>query len=270
MRARLICAVAALGLAAPLIGTAPVASGAAPRTVAAADGWTLVFQDSFGNPTKSAEKWSNTAERPLPTGQCWSFRKVSGATAVVIPSRLPWEDAPNVSCRMATNDPFGGATHKFSARVKFHRAQGTLSSFWVTGAGPNEIDVIENAGKKPGQAPCVLPRDRDNPITKDDESADRFYGLMHNVYQAYLPSVGHRACVAQSVAYPRYDDRYHTVTAIWRPGVNVVFQVDGRTTATYGKKWSRTSPVNALLTNKSNNPNKVGFVVDWVKVWKRS
>ena len=205
---------------------------------------------------------------------------MSGRKVVVIKSNKPWEDAGAVSCRIATDEAFVGATYKFSARVKFHRTGGTLSSFWVTGAGPNEIDVIENAGRKPNKpkpgqqprepAPCVLERDRDNPITKDDESAPRFYGLMHNVYHAYEPSVRHRSCLSKARAYGLYDGNFHTVTAIWRPGASVAFEVDGRRTARFGARWSRTSAVNALLTNKSNNPNGVGFVVDSGQVWRRS
>ena len=238
---------------------------------ASAAAWRRVFHDDFDSRKTSRAKWSNTAPQKLPGRQCWRFTKVSGRTVVVIKSNKPWEDPGAVSCRMATDEPFGGATYKFSARVKFHRAGGTLSSFWVTGAGPNEIDVIENAGKKtPKTAPCVLKRDRDNPITTDAASASRFYGLMHNVYHAYEPSVGHRSCLAKPRANGLYDGNFHTVTAIWRPGASVTFEVDGRRTSRFAAKWSRTSAVNALLTNKSNKPNGVGFVVDWVKVWRRS
>ena len=277
---RLLRAAATGGLtlcltAATLAGTPQAASGTrveASAPAARAAGWTRVFYDEFGSRKASARKWSNTAPQRLPDRRCWRFAKVSGRTVVVIKSNKPWEDPGAVSCRLATDKAFVGAAYKFSARVRFHSAGGTLSSFWVTGAGPNEIDVIENAGKKPLRTanPCVLKRDRDNPITKDGESAPRFYGLMHNVYHAYGPSVGHRSCLARPRAYGLYDGNFHTVTAIWRPGAGVAFEVDGRRTASFGKKWSRSSAVNALLTNKSNKPNGVGFVVDWVKVWRRS
>lgn len=271
------------GLVATLAGTPQAASAARSETsapsaakVAAANssGWTRAFYDDFNKPKVSRKKWSNTAPSKLSTKQCWRFTKVAGRKVVVIKSNKPWENGAT-SCRMATDKPFGDATYKFSARVMFHRAAGTLSSFWVTGAGPdgaNEIDVIENAGQKPSKAapPCVLKRDRKGQITRDDESATRFYGLMHNVYHAYEPRVGHRSCLAKPRAYGLYDGKFHTVTAIWRPGTNVDFAVDGRRTARFGKAWSRTSAVNALLTNKSNKPNGVGFVVDWVKVWRKS
>lgn len=279
MTKRLLRAAATIGLtlclSATLAGTPHTASVARVETsapAAKAAGWMRVFHDDFGSPKASRAKWSNTAPQTLSDRRCWKFTKVSGRTVVVIKSNKPWEDAGAVSCRMATDEAFSGATYKFSARVKFHSAGGTLSSFWVTGAGPNEIDVIENAGKKaPKAAPCVLKRDRDNPITKDRESASRFYGLMHNVYHAYEPSVvGHRSCLEKPRATGLYDGNFHTVTAIWRPGASVAFEVDGRRTARFGATWSRTLAVNALLTNKSNNPNGVGFVVDWVKVWRRS
>lgn len=263
-----------LGLTATLAGTLPppsVAQVESSAPAARAAGWTRVFHDDFRSRESSRAKWSNTAPQQLSDRRCWKFTTVSGRSVAVIKSNKPWEDPGAVSCRMATDEMFGGATYKFSARVKFHRAGGTLSSFWVTGAGPNEIDVIENAGKKPRDAaPCVLARDRDNPITVDGESASRFYGLMHNVYQAYEPSVGHRSCLTRSRAYGLYDGNFHTVTAIWRPGTSVTFEVDGRRSARFGATWSRTSAVNGLLTNKSDNPNDVGFVVDWVKVWRRS
>ena len=266
-----------LGLITALAGAPPAGSEvAAQRSTAqqpgqAVAGWQRVFTDGFGSAKASRGKWSNTAPSPLPLKKCWSFTKVSGQKVVVIKSRKPWEVAGNVSCRMATGEVFGAGatTYKFSARVKFHEKQGTLSSFWVTGPGPNEIDVIENAGKKSGKAKCVL-AGTDNDISKDNESGSRFYGLMHNVYHAYEPTIiGHRACVTKASAYPRYDGRFHTVTATWRPGTSVVFEVDGRRSAKYPATWSRTDPVVALLTNKSRKPNDVGFVVDWVKVWKK-
>ena len=111
-----------------------------------------MFNDEFGSRKASTRKWSNTAPQTLPDRRCWRFTKVSGRTVVVIKSNKPWEDPGAVSCRLATDEAFVGATYKFSARVKFHAAGGTLSSFWVTGAGPNEIDVIENAGRKPRNA----------------------------------------------------------------------------------------------------------------------
>lgn len=262
-----------LGLAAALAGvpqTASVARAETSAPVTKAASWKRVFHDDFTSRKSSRAKWSNTAPMTLSDRRCWKFTTMAGRTVAVIKSNKPWEDAGAVSCRMATDEAFSGATHKFSARVKFHSAGGTLSSFWVTGPGPNEIDVIENAGKKaPKTNPCVLKRDRDNPITRDKGSASRFYGLMHNVYHAYQPSVGHRSCLEKPRATGLYDGRFHTVTAIWRPGASVTFEIDGRRTARFGSKWSRTSPVNALLTNKSNHPNKVGFVVDWVKVWRR-
>lgn len=263
----------AVGLAATLAGT-PVSGSVAHADTSAptakSAGWTRVFFDDFDSLAGSTAKWSNTAPQKLPDSSCWTFRKVADRSVVVVTSNKPWEKPGAVSCRMATNQSFGGATHKFSARVKFHRKGGTLSSFWVTGPGPNEIDIIENAGRKPRNGnPCVLKRHRSD-ISRHKESSPRFYGLMHNVYHSYGPHAGHRSCLAKPLAHGLYDGKFHTVTAIWRPGAGVDFEVDGRRTVTFKAKWSRTSAVNALLTNKSVNPNGVGFVVDWVKVWQSS
>lgn len=271
----LIGAVAPLVLALPAL---PAAAAPAPDLPGAGErraGWALKFRDDFGSRSTSQAKWFNSAPRPLETRRCWDFGRSSGQSVVMIKPRKRW-DPPSpgewapLSCRMRTHKEFGGGTYKFSARVKFHRATGTLSSFWVTGAGANganEIDVIENTGQK-SRKTCVLKRDKR--VSRDDESSPGFRGLMQNVYHVYEPRTGHRNCVRKARADNLYDGRFHVVTAIWRPRRTVDFLIDGHRVSRFGKRWSRTYPVHALLTNKTADPSGAPrFVVDWVKIWKR-
>lgn len=284
--------------AAPSVHTAVTAQATLPP-----DGdpsWTKVFEDGFnlphvvstdpvdgmsvytvgGNPV-----WKNLGYKPIadgtwkprPMNECASVDQAAGIlTLKPFPKTDPADPKKTLwRCRITSTAQFGSGTYIFAARIKVHTSQGHLSSFWLNtapGGGPtNEIDVIENSGRKSlakgCQASATMPT---NYGTQDGP----YYGLNHTYYSAYTPAnTGYKYCLSQAATTPLQNDGFHTFHAEWSPGQYIKFYTDGTLSATYGPQYAKDTPLNAILTNidKQNASNPAqDFQVNWVKVWKKN
>lgn len=259
--------------------------------------WTKVFEDGFnlahevatdpndgmsvytvgGNPV-----WKNIGYKPIADGT-WKPRPINEcatvdtAAGILTLKPFPNKDSAGETlwrCRLTSTAQFGSGTYIFAARIKVHTSQGHLSSFWLNtapGGGPtNEIDVIENTGKKSLATGCKA---SSTMPTNHGTQDGAYYGLNHTYYSSYTPITGYKYCLSQASATPLHDDRFHTFHAEWSPGQYIKFYTDGTLSATYGPEYAKDTPLNAILTNidKQNASNPAQeFQVNWVKVWKKN
>lgn len=217
--------------------------------------------------------WRNLGNRPI--SECGT---ITGERYVL--KSFPNGDGKKWQCRITANKSFGTNKHIFAARVKFHRDRGHLSSFWLNKAndGPtNEIDVFENNGFRKDAATGP-----DGEGSKDGckrtatvgtnypvgAKEHPFYGLNHAYYHGYDPHKGYKHCVGGRARVDALlNDDFHTVHAVWTPGIKTKFYIDGQLSAEFEDGNTGDTPVTAILTNIGEQ-GKGTFEVDWVRVWE--
>ncbi len=297
----------------PLIALAGLASCVEPATpeeeplaqtaqALPADGdpsWTKVFEDGFNLPhvvstdtdgmsvytVNGNPVWKNLGYKPTSSG-AWVPRPmnecatVDTAAGVLTLKPFPNEDPADSTktkwrCRITSTAQFGSGTYIFAARIKVHRSQGHLSSFWLntaygSGLPTNEIDVIENTGAKSLATGCKA---SSTMPTNHGTTDGPYYGLNHTYYSSYSPITGLKHCLPQSAVTALMDDQFHTFHAEWAPGQYIRFYTDGTLSASYPSQYAKDFPLNAILTNiDKQNPNHPAqdFQVNWVKIWKKN
>lgn len=240
--------------------------------------WTKVFEDGFNLPhvigadpkvyrVGDVDVWRNVGSQPMSSCATVNTAATPGNGTITLNPR-PNGGGSDWQCRITSTQQFTSGVYHFAARIKVHKSQGHLSSFWVTGGSGtqvNEIDVIENSGVKALETGCKGSATLATNTTK-------YYGLNHTFYSSYNPVSGRKHCLPQAAATSLIDDQFHTFHAEWAPGQYVKFYTDGALSATFGPQYAKSIPVNALLTNigaQTTDPANA-FVVDWVKVWKKN
>jgi len=218
-----ITALLAIAVAAPIVPTVYVQ--------AAADEWTLTWQDEFNDPEGTQPSSSNwvyqTGGEPQWGNEEWQYytdrpENVStdgqGNLAITaLREQLPgMENCLYGTCditsgRIATKGKFDQAYGRFEANIKVPAGQGMWPAFWMMGNNfdtvgwPNngEIDIMEIVGNEPGT----------------------LYGTVHG--PGYSGHVGGLGGSTTLPAGAQFADAFHLFAVEWSPDT-IIWTLDGQ------------------------------------------